>query len=404
MSSTSPGPEKEKEGQEEDTGTVRQSRVKSSLTDRVGFFEQVFSSPQVFTSTRRRSRSRSGGEARGKSRLSRVSAGYHGPRTDARDRSSEDPRRHRIPRASLSPVSVPGQAQEEQHDSKLRSRSASRVTQMDRRASRERSYDRERRGSKERGSSQADYAGSKSLRDKLEEERFLRQAEAGRVHDDIPPYRTIQIKRTQSGRLLERGGTDLKPRALSFRVSPQAEDVHQPLQPIFHRSEAARDQSLSITQHIQSKVSASRPGQYEKPPPLPVRPPRQHQRHSEPRLPSQHQQVRESCWCSSVSSVSWPYRWLAETYLWELQSESFIIHISARTLQHQHSQETFHPLPAVAGGTPEAGAGTPPSCCWADREPAEQHCQDQHGGGGGHRGSQENLRARQEISSHQALH
>ena len=268
----------------------RQSRVKSSLTDRVGFFEQVF------TSSRHRSRSRSGGDARGKSRLSRLSAGYHGPRTDARDRSSEDPRRHRIPRASLSPVTVPSQDQEGQHGphsqstSQLRSRSGSKGREMDRRASRERSYDRERRSS-----SRVDSAGSKSLRDQLEEERFQRQAESGRQHDDITPYRTIQIKRTQSGRMVERGGADIKPRALSFRVSPpQAEDVHQPLQPIFQRSEAARDQRMSITQHIQSKVSASRAGQYEKPPPLPVRPPRQHQRHSEPRLPSQHHQVRES--------------------------------------------------------------------------------------------------------------
>ena len=291
MSSTSPGPEKEKENEKEgQEDTVRQSRVKSSLTDRVGFFEQVF------TTARHRSRSRSGGDARGKSRLSRVSAGYHGPRTDARDRSSEDPRRHRIPRASLSPVTVPSQDQQGQHEStsQLRSRSVSKGREMERRASRERSYDRERRSSKERGSSRVDSAGSKSLRDKLEEERFQRQAESGRVHDDITPYRTIQIKRTQSGRMMERGGSDLKPRALSFRVSPpQAEDVHQPLQPIFARSEAARDQRMSITQHIQSKVSASRPGQYEKPPPLPVRPPRQHQRYSEPRLPSQHQQVRD---------------------------------------------------------------------------------------------------------------
>ena len=169
---------------------------------------------------------------------------------------------------------------------------------MDRRASRERSYDRERRSSKDRGSSHA------TLRDRLEEERFLRQADSRRVHDDITPYRTIQIKRTQSGRMVEseRAG-DFKPRALSFRVSPQTEDVHQPLQPIFSRTESSRDQSMSITQHIQSKVSATRPGQYEKPPPLPVRPPRQHQRHSEPQLRGQQQVSSSSC----NSSIEFPF-------------------------------------------------------------------------------------------------
>ena len=280
MSSTSPGDG----GEKDSSDTIRKSRatgVRSSLSERVGFFEQVFSG-------RRRSGSRPDTD-RTAGRLSRVSAGYHGPRTDARDRSSEDPRRHRIPRASLSPVSVDRQEQSGEHEQprkRLRSRSLSKGREMDRRASRERSYDRERRSSKERVSSHA------TLRDKLEEERFLRQAESQsrHVHDDITPYRSIQIKRTQSGRMVEsnRAG-DIKPRALSFRVSPQTEDVHQPLQPIFPRTEAVRDQSMSITQHIQSKVSASRPGQYERPPPLPERPPRQHQRHSEPHIRGHHQ-------------------------------------------------------------------------------------------------------------------
>ena len=286
MSSTSPGDG----GEKADSDTVRQSRapgVRSSLSERVGFFEQVFTA-------RRRSRSRGGDTDTSGGRLSRVSAGYHGPRTDARDRSSEDPRRHRIPRASLSPVTVNRQDQPGEHEQprkRLRSRSLSKGREMDRRASREKSYDRDRRSSKERVSSHA------ALRDKLEEERFLRQAEtqSRRVHDDITPYRSIQIKRTQSGRMVEshRGGGDIKPRALSFRVSPQAEDVHQPLQPIFQRTEAVRDPSMSITQHIQSKVSASRPGQYEKPPPLPERPPRQHQRHSEPQMRGQQVSLYE---------------------------------------------------------------------------------------------------------------
>ena len=34
----------------------------------------------------------------------RIEIGYYGKRTDARDRSSEDPRRHSIPRASVTPT------------------------------------------------------------------------------------------------------------------------------------------------------------------------------------------------------------------------------------------------------------------------------------------------------------
>ena len=220
------------------------------MQDKVGFFEQVFGGSGGGRRRRdRRSSSRgkesvvvggspggggyvSVGEAGqqgssvGRQQGSRVEVGYHGPRTDARDRSSEDPRRHRIPRAS-------------------RSRSAGRDT-----------------------------------------------AVMGR--DDLPssPYRSIPIKRTQSGRMLDHSVTAAsssssyasKPRALSFRVSPtksQEEDVHQPLRPIFS---GTRDQTLSISQHIQAKARPDTRHDpiYQKPPPLPERPPRQHQRHSEP--------------------------------------------------------------------------------------------------------------------------
>ena len=143
--------------------------------------------------------------------------------------------------------------------------------------------------------------GARGVRERLEEERRSQPS------DDIPSspgYRSISIKRTQSGRLLDAGTrTEFKPRALSFRVSPgQSEDsqdaVHQPLQPIFSQVNPSRDQrdsmtrdqrdsltrdpSVSITQHIQAKVS--REALYQKPPPLPERPPRQYQRHSEPAL------------------------------------------------------------------------------------------------------------------------
>ena len=135
--------------------------------------------------------------------------------------------------------------------------------------------------------------GVRGVRERLEEERRSQPS------DDIPSspgYRSISIKRTQSGRMLDAGTrTEFKPRALSFRVSPgQSEDsqdaVHQPLQPIFSQVNPSRDQrdsltrdpSVSITQHIQAKVS--REALYQKPPPLPERPPRQYQRHSEPAL------------------------------------------------------------------------------------------------------------------------
>ena len=338
MASNSPGgdkdkyPEKEKSNLDRSTqsdppGRTRAS-ARSSLSDKVGFFEQVFKSRQRSRSLGKEHRQQQAWSAgsssgHGHNRTSRVEVGYHGPRTDARDRSSEDPRHHRIPRASLSPAGspvtvpdYPGEDDEvlEQTRKKLRSRSASRGRDMERRSSRERSY--ERWGSKER--SPSGYVSSKTLRDRLEEEKFQRQSDlsSGRIHDDIPasPYRSIQIKRTQSGRMIEsyRGGasgsngqyrSEFKPRALSFRVSPtksDMDDVHQPLQPIFSRATPTRDtrttptrdQSMSITQHIQSKVSSSGSSTvYQKPPPLPERPPRSHQRHSEPLIYSS-QEVR----------------------------------------------------------------------------------------------------------------
>ena len=58
------------------------------------------------------------------------------------------------------------------------------------------------------------------------------------------------------GRMLDHSVTDAssyssKPRALSFCVSPNKcqDDVHKPLRPIFS---GTRDQTLSISQHIQA--------------------------------------------------------------------------------------------------------------------------------------------------------
>ena len=197
-----------------------------------------------------------------------------------------------------------------------------------------RRLERERRRSKERISRNDYYETHRVTRNVTEERRedhgIVRQE---KQDDDITPYKSIQIKRTQSGRMIEshRGGSnnsivhsrsDYKPRALSFRVSPAKHiatlehqatqsdvsealhDVHHKMQPIFHHNESTRDTNISISKHIQSKVSnTSHPStafaqpmvdtqqqrnssvdpQYERPPPLPERPPRQ-TRHSEPAL------------------------------------------------------------------------------------------------------------------------
>ena len=333
--------------------SAQRAGARSSLSERVGFFEQVWKSRQRSRSKGKESkRSQSGRNQQGTSsavinsggsRITRVEVAYHGPRTDARDRSSEDPKRHRIPRASLSPtgspITVPDEEGLEEELSiekrkKIRTRSVSKGREMDRRVSRERSLERERRRSKERISRAVEHETNKIIRDRSEgrnvdyEAEFQKLVDQQTQQDDIAPYKSIQIKRTQSGRMIEsqRGGgssnsivhsrSEYKPRALSFRVSPAKHiatlehqathsdvsgalhDVHHKMQPIFHHSESTRDSNISISKHIQSKVSttsslaqtetrqqrhSSVDFQYERPPPLPERPPR-HQRQSEPAL------------------------------------------------------------------------------------------------------------------------
>merc|ERR1712106_1054665 len=171
---------------------------------------------------------------------------------------------------------------------KIRTRSVSKGREMDRRVSRERSLERERRRSKERTSRSVDHEASKVIRDRSEGRKVDYEAEFQKIvdqqtqQDDIAPYKSIQIKRTQSGIMIEshRGGSsnsivhsrsDYKPRALSFRVSPakhvatlehqatesdlseSLHDVHHKMQPIFHQSEATRATNISISKHIQSK-------------------------------------------------------------------------------------------------------------------------------------------------------
>ena len=326
------------------SGHRARAGARASLSDKVGFFEQVFGGAQSRQTEQPLTNERPVLRSRDPvlTNESRVGAGYHGPRTDARDRSSEDPVRHRIPRASLSPPGTRGAATNQRPgderavtNQRQRSRSASRGRDMSdyslgARGVRERLTNQrpasgqvtnQRRGSRERSeAASGEYSlGVRGVRERLEEDMMTRRSDGH--HDDTPsddipssPYRSISIKRTQSGRTVEPGyRAEFKPRALSFRVSPSksqddSQDVHQPLQPIFSRvtptgdsvtrdsstrdsntrdsvtrdsmtrDSMTRDPSMSITQHIQAKVS--RESLYQKPPPLPERPPRQHQRHS----------------------------------------------------------------------------------------------------------------------------
>ena len=138
MASDSPGyAEKHKKSKSiniPDTGSSR-IRGSASLTDKVSFYEQVFkqsSSPSSVSGPGGRVVYGAGAREDSVGRtLERVQVGYHGPRSDARDRSSEDPRRHRIPRASLSPTSSPLTVSGEEDWGRMRSRSHSRSRSRD---------------------------------------------------------------------------------------------------------------------------------------------------------------------------------------------------------------------------------------------------------------------------------
>ena len=257
----------------------RSSRRRSSFSERVGFFEQIWKAA--------RSRSRSRESARQSttaktattlaatttttteslatstttttSRTSRVELAYHGPRSDARDRSSEDPRRHRIPRASLSPARSPltvlsmgaeggggsdpdwEEGEEEEEEGELRRRLRRRQ---------QRSYSRERRRASSRsgdGGGAGDRSKERSEPRSLTHGRSSGGVGSGRLP---PPYSptgtsaivgdsmrrdvrsTSPLKRTKSGRIVDNSGAAhhsqpsaaAKPRALSFRVSPAKVD------------------------------------------------------------------------------------------------------------------------------------------------------------------------------------
>ncbi len=180
MAGKSPGKKKSKQHDEEGKGDAASvhsdrggastlSRGASNLAQRVG---SLFGGGGGSERSSKRGRKDKGStsaseEAEKKERRksgesgSRVEVAYHGRRTDARDRSSEDPRRHHIPRASVTPTKsrspVPfhdgkdaaGEGGEgDQPPSvkprvKLRRKSLER--EMERRASRERELERERR-------------------------------------------------------------------------------------------------------------------------------------------------------------------------------------------------------------------------------------------------------------------
>ena len=278
----------EGEGQGETGAPPRGSRAersaRSSLTERVGFFEQVWKSRQR-SGSRGKESSSSGTVVRRRERsATRVETAYHGKRADARDRSSEDPKRHRIPRASLSPSPVAVRPEEdldaEEVRTRIRTRSGSRKN-MDRRVSRERSLEVERRKSREEGERERKRSREEAVRRSTSKEpgRPRDRSLSGNVDerlldDSIPSQRTASVKRSLSGR-----SSFSSQRALSFRVSPAKAD-----EPRAIRS-PERDTSVSITRHIQSKVAQQRHSTttYEKPPPLPERPPRAN-RSSEPAM------------------------------------------------------------------------------------------------------------------------
>ena len=296
---TGGGPRRTKQGQGETgsrppRGAERSGR--SSLTERVGFFEQVWNRRQRSASKESSSSGtvvrRQGGQGvedkdkvvRRERSATRVETAYHGKRADARDRSSEDPKRHRIPRASLSPSPVAVKADEdldaEEVRTRIRTRSGSRKN-MERRVSRERSLESERRKSREEGERERKRSREEAVRRSTSKEpsRQRDRSLSGNVDerlldDSIPSQRTASVKRSLSGR-----SSYSSQRALSFRVSPAKGD-----EPRAIRS-PERDTSISITRHIQSKVAQQRHSMttYEKPPPLPERPPRAN-RSSEPAM------------------------------------------------------------------------------------------------------------------------
>ncbi len=142
MASKSPGKQKKKKGGDdeamEDTAANKSlSKGASNLAQRV--VGSLF-----------RSRSRVGDNSAEKKKISstRLEAAYYGKRSDARDRSSEDPRRHQIPRAS-SPRGVVQEGEEDPPTAKprVKLRKKSMEREKERRLSRERELERSKRDS-----------------------------------------------------------------------------------------------------------------------------------------------------------------------------------------------------------------------------------------------------------------
>jgi len=155
------------EGGVKKTSTL--SRGASNLAQKVGSLfgargrKSTSSTAEESTKSRRKSPAEKG---------TRVEIGYYGKRTDARDRSSEDPRRHAIPRATVTPTKSRSPTPMDQDESeprprvKLRKRSMER--ERERRVSRERELERERRPrdrsrSRERPTSQIMASSSSSM-------------------------------------------------------------------------------------------------------------------------------------------------------------------------------------------------------------------------------------------------
>ena len=118
-----------------------------SLSKAASKFGSLFSSG----GRRKKSKERKVAASEAVVEASRIEVAYYGKRTDARDRSSEDPRRHTIPRAALTPSPPPippprgDRESSDDEDTKRRSKRSSKKSlerELGRRVSRERELER----------------------------------------------------------------------------------------------------------------------------------------------------------------------------------------------------------------------------------------------------------------------
>ena len=161
MASKSPGGSKK--GTKSTTDSVETpDNSDSASSSRAGTFSKAASSlsqrVSLFGSGRKKSKNVKEGSESPAAAPTRLEVAYYGKRTDARDRSTEDPRRHAIPRANLSPTRSSGSTPEVKARAKLRKKSLEK--ERERRVSRERELEREKR--RERSRSREKLAAEKT--------------------------------------------------------------------------------------------------------------------------------------------------------------------------------------------------------------------------------------------------